>query len=63
MFCDMVALKDFLYIGETAKDINKYWDVADLKKIKDECNAIGLNPIELTSKENIEMLRNALPEY
>jgi hypothetical protein len=56
VFCEMVTLKDFMYIGETDKNLNKFDKESNLEKIKDECYAMGMEPLELESINDLEML-------
>lgn len=56
MFCDMITLKDFLYVGETNKNLNKFEKDSNLHKIRDECHAMGLHPIEINTFEDVKML-------
>jgi len=45
MFCDMVTLKDFMYIGETDKNLNKFDKNSNIMEVRKECNAMGLEPL------------------
>jgi hypothetical protein len=47
MFCDMVTLKDFMYIGETDKNLNKFEKDSNIMDVRKECHAMGLEPFEI----------------
>lgn len=56
VYCDMATLKDFMYVGETNKNLNKFEHEGDLTNLKNECYSMGMAPLKFLSISDVTML-------